>query len=64
MFIDLDDFKEINDSYGHDVGDKLLKQFSSRMRGAVRRSDTVARIGGDEFTVLLHNLGNTGLSVN
>jgi diguanylate cyclase (GGDEF)-like protein len=59
MFIDMDDFKGVNDSYGHEVGDKLLKQFSSRLSRAVRRSDTVARIGGDEFTVLLHNIGSS-----
>ncbi|MGH1485215.1 MAG: diguanylate cyclase domain-containing protein [Cellvibrionaceae bacterium] len=58
MFIDMDDFKGVNDSYGHEVGDKLLKQFSGRLSRAVRRSDTVARIGGDEFTVLLHNIGS------
>ncbi len=58
LFIDLNDFKGINDSYGHDTGDKLLQAFSKRLQKAVRRSDTVARIGGDEFTVILHNLGN------
>jgi len=58
LFIDLNDFKGINDSYGHDTGDKLLKQFSDRLLKSVRRSDTVARMGGDEFTVILHNLGN------
>lgn len=59
LFIDLNDFKGINDSYGHDTGDKLLKQFSSRLQNSVRRSDTVARMGGDEFTVILHNLGSS-----
>jgi diguanylate cyclase (GGDEF)-like protein len=58
MFIDMNDFKGVNDSYGHDAGDKLLKEFSQRLQKAVRRSDTVARIGGDEFTVLLHNIGS------
>jgi diguanylate cyclase (GGDEF)-like protein len=59
LFIDLNDFKSINDLYGHDTGDKLLKQFSERLLKSVRRSDTVARMGGDEFTVILHNLGSS-----
>jgi diguanylate cyclase (GGDEF)-like protein len=59
MYIDLNKFKEINDNYGHHTGDKLLVEFSSRLQAAVRRSDTVARIGGDEFTVILNNVGST-----
>jgi diguanylate cyclase (GGDEF)-like protein len=59
LFIDLNDFKSINDSYGYDTGDKVLKQFSERLLRSVRRNDTVARMGADEFTVILHNLGNT-----
>lgn len=59
MYIDLNKFKEINDSYGHHVGDEVLAEFSSRLHAAVRRSDTVARIGGDEFTVILNNVGST-----
>ncbi len=59
MYIDLNDFKEVNDNYGHDIGDGLLKEFARRLQQCVRRSDTVARIGGDEFTILLNNVGAT-----
>lgn len=53
LFIDLDGFKQINDTWGHDVGDLLLKETAARLLASVRDSDTVARMGGDEFTVIL-----------
>lgn len=56
MFIDLDNFKEINDTQGHEHGDKVLQEISRRLLGSVRESDTVARLGGDEFTLLIPGL--------
>ena len=54
LLIDLDHFKEINDSFGHQTGDALLRQIGPRIRQTVRRGDLVARLGGDEFAVLLY----------
>ncbi|MCP3849597.1 MAG: EAL domain-containing protein, partial [Gammaproteobacteria bacterium] len=58
LFLDLDGFKEINDNYGHEIGDTLLKKLAGRMEKAVREGDTVSRVGGDEFIILLVDLNS------
>lgn len=56
LFIDLDNFKTVNDSYGHDVGDRVLQLTAHRMEQALRKSDTVARLSGDEFAIMIENI--------
>lgn len=59
LFFDIDRFKQINDRYGHDAGDQILRRFADRARSQLRQTDLVARLGGDEFVVVLENMSST-----
>jgi diguanylate cyclase (GGDEF)-like protein len=58
VYLDLDDFKQINDTLGHDVGDAFLKAVAERLKSVIREEDTAARLGGDEFMIALWNAGD------
>jgi len=59
LLLDLDRFKEVNDTFGHSIGDMLLKLVADRLQQGLREVDTIARLGGDEFTMILENIGDT-----
>ncbi|MFK5882627.1 MAG: GGDEF domain-containing protein [Sulfurospirillum sp.] len=61
LFLDLDHFKEVNDTYGHDIGDKLLQEVTNRVLPNIRTEDVLARIGGDEFVLIFTNIKNDTL---
>jgi diguanylate cyclase (GGDEF)-like protein len=62
MFLDLDGFKDINDQHGHEFGDLVLKATAERIRDEIRETDTVARIGGDEFVIILSSLPESDIA--
>ncbi len=61
LFLDLDRFKEVNDTYGHDIGDKLLQEVSKKLSACVREEDSISRLGGDEFTIILENINQNDI---
>ena len=63
MLLDLDGFKKINDTLGHTMGDELIKAVAERLQGCVRRSDTIARIGGDEFSLIMMGVGQDSVEM-
>ncbi|KAF4530440.1 hypothetical protein B566_EDAN018580 [Ephemera danica] len=63
IYLDLDGFKKINDTHGHKVGDQLLKAITLRMKSVVREYDTIARVGGDEFVIILNDVKTLSMAV-
>lgn len=63
LFMDINEFKQVNDDYGHDMGDRVLCEFANRLRACVRAADVIGRLGGDEFIVLAEGLGSEGEAV-